>query len=81
MKPRVYEMDQITLSVPGPSEEAMPWLLLLHHIRTCSANKFRPTCMEQAISKRVQGLYIHVAFPHVIHVCLVTAMFNLDAVY
>lgn len=55
MKPRVYEMDQITLSVPGPSEEAMPWLLLLHHILTCSANKFGPICMEQATSKEFKG--------------------------
>jgi hypothetical protein len=51
VKPMIYEMDQITLSVQDPSEEAMPWLLVLHHIRACSATEIALVRIKQATSK------------------------------
>jgi hypothetical protein len=51
VKPMIYEMDQITLSVQDPSEEAMPWLLVLHRIRTCSATEIASVRIEQATLK------------------------------
>jgi hypothetical protein len=50
VKPRIYEMDQIT-RVQDPSEEAMPWLLVLHHIRACSATEIALVRIKQATSK------------------------------
>lgn len=43
-------MDQIT-RVQDPSEEAMPWLLVLHHIRACSATEIALVRIKQATSK------------------------------